>query len=102
MAFSRDYENCNKKSVKPISAKEGIYMTFIVKFTWYDDEKIWLATSSQDEFAMTLDHGSFDALLERVKIIIYDIAENELGYKGKINIQLEIDCTVSINLEKSA
>ena len=77
-------------------------MEFIIKFTWYDDEKIWLATSSNDKFALTLDHGSFDALLERVKIAMYDIAENELDYKGKIKMKLEIDRTVSINVEASA
>ena len=74
-------------------------MEFVVKFTWYDDEKIWLATSSSDRFAMTLDHGSFDALLERVKIAITDIAENDLGYSGKINLKLEIDRTVDLNTE---
>jgi len=77
-------------------------MEFIVKFTWYDDEKIWLATSSCDKFAMTLDHGSFDALLERVKIAICDIAENELGYSGEIKIKLEIERIVSMNVEVSA
>ena len=77
-------------------------MEFIVRFTWYDDEKIWLATSSSDDFAMTLDHGSFDALLERVKIAMYDIAENDLGYNGEVKMKLEIDRTVSIDVEASA
>jgi len=77
-------------------------MEFNVRFTWYDDEKIWLATSSSDDFAMTLDHGSFDALLERVKIAMYDIAENDLGYKGEIKMKLEIDRTVSIDVESVA
>jgi len=77
-------------------------MEFTVKFTWYDDEKIWLATSSSDDFALTLDHGSFDALLERVKIAMYDIAENDLGYKDAIKLKLEIDRTVDIELEASA
>ena len=77
-------------------------MEFTVKFTWYDDENIWLATSSSDSFAMTLDHGSFDALLERVKTAMYDIAENDLGYKGEVKIKLEIDRTVSIDVEAIA
>ena len=77
-------------------------MEFIVRFTWYDDEKIWLATSSSDSFAMTLDHGSFDALLERVKIALYDIAENDLGYRGEVKIKLEIDRTVSMDIEAFA
>ena len=75
---------------------------FTVKFTWYDDEKIWLATSSCDKFALTLDHGSFDALLERVKIAMYDIAENELGYAGEVKIKIETERTVSLDVEVSA
>ena len=77
-------------------------MEFTVKFTWYDDEKIWLATSSSDDFAMTLDHGSFDALLEMVKIALYDIAEVDLGYKGEVKVKLEIDRTVNLDVKVSA
>jgi len=72
-------------------------MEFTVKFTWYDDEKIWLATSSSDDFAMTLDHGSFDALLERVKMAMQDIAENDLKHNGEVKIKLEVNRTVSID-----
>jgi len=73
-------------------------MDFNVRFTWYDDEKIWLATSSTNQYALTLDHGSFDALLERVKIAIYDIAEHECGHNGEIRIKLEIERTVNMNI----
>jgi hypothetical protein len=77
-------------------------MEFTVKFTWYDDEKIWLATSSSAKYAMTLDHGSFDALLERVKIAICDIAENDLKYQGEVEIKLEIDRIVNIEVAEAA
>ena len=77
-------------------------MELTVRFTWYDDEKIWLATSSSDSFAMTLDHGSFDALLERVKIAVYDIVENDLGYNGAVKMRLEIERTVNIDVETPA
>ena len=73
-------------------------MEFIVKFTWYDDEKIWLATSSTEKYALTLDHGSFDALLEKVKMAMYDIAENDLNYKGELKLKLEIERIVSIDV----
>ncbi|MCL2168451.1 MAG: DUF1902 domain-containing protein [Defluviitaleaceae bacterium] len=77
-------------------------MEFIVNFKWYDDERIWLATSSSENFAMTLDHGSFDALLERVKMCIQDIAENELGFKGEVRLKLEVDRTVNFDVEAIA
>ena len=72
-------------------------MEFIVKFTWHDDENIWVAQTSNDMFALTTDHGSFDALLERVKITIEDIAEVELGYRGDIKLILDVERTVSLN-----
>jgi hypothetical protein len=72
-------------------------MEFVVKITWYDDEKIWVAQSSNDKFALTTDHGSFDALLERVKIAIEDIAEVDLGYRGEIKLILDVKRTVNLN-----
>ena len=47
-------------------------------------DKIWLA--SCDELKITLEEGSFDALIVRMKIAIQDIAEIELGYKGDIKL----------------
>jgi len=88
--------------LQAVNLKGETTMEFTVKFTWYDDEKIWLATSSSDDFAMTLDHGSFDALLERVKMALYDIAENDLGYKGEIKVKLEVDRIVSIDVDIAA
>jgi hypothetical protein len=75
-------------------------MEFKIKFTWYDDEQIWLATSSNDKFALTLQHGSFDALLERVKIAIYDIAENDLNWQGEVKLKLKVKRTVSIDVKE--
>ena len=72
-------------------------MEFIVKFTWYDDERIWVAQCSNGKFALTTDHVSFDALLERVKMTIEDIAEVDLGYKGDIKIILDVERTVNLN-----
>ena len=72
-------------------------MEFIVKCTWHDDENIWVAQSSNEKFALTTDHVSFDALLERVKITIEDIAEVELGYKGDIKLILDVSRTINLN-----
>ena len=72
-------------------------MEFIVKITWHNDENIWVAQCSNEKFAMTTDHGSFDALLERVKITIEDIAEVELSYKGEIKLILDVVRTINLN-----
>ena len=72
-------------------------MDLIVKCTWYDDENIWVAQTSNDKFALTTDHISFDALIERVKTAIEDIAEVELGYKGEIRLTLDVVRTINVN-----
>ena len=72
-------------------------MEFIVKCTWHDDENIWVAQSSNSKFALTTDHVSFDALIERVKIAIEDIAEVELGYRGDIKLILDVSRTINFN-----
>ena len=72
-------------------------MEFIVKCTWHDDERIWVAQSSNEKFALTTDHVSFDALLERVKTTIEDIADVELGYRGDIKLILDVDRVINLN-----
>ena len=71
-------------------------MEITVKLTWHEDERIWVAQASNDKFALTTDHVSFDALVERVKITIEDIAEFELGYKGDIKLILDVRRTVNL------
>ena len=77
-------------------------MEFIIKFKWYDDERVWIATSSSDKFALTLDHVSFDALVERVKIAICDISENELGYRGDIKMKIITERIINMTSEAIA
>ena len=55
---------------------------FHVVFEYLD--KIWIA--SCDELRITLEEGSFDALVVRMKVAIQEIAEVELGYKGDIKL----------------
>jgi hypothetical protein len=47
-------------------------------------DKIWIAHC--EELKITLEEGSFDALVVRMKIAIQEIAELELGYKGDIDL----------------
>jgi len=47
-------------------------------------DKMWIA--SCDELKITLEEGSFDALVVRMKIAIQEIAEVELGHKGDIKL----------------
>ena len=62
------------------------------------DKKIWVATCK--ELRLTLEEGSFDALVVRMKVAIQDIVEKELDYKG--NIQLSITMQERIDKIKAA
>jgi len=55
---------------------------FSVVFQYAD--KKWIA--SCDELRVTLEEGSFDALVVRIKVAIQEIADIELGYKGDIRL----------------
>ena len=47
-------------------------------------DNMWIA--SCEELKITLEEGSFDALVVRMKIAVQDIAEVELGHKGDIKM----------------
>jgi hypothetical protein len=51
-------------------------------------EKIWIA--SCDELRITLEEGSFDALIVRMKVAVQEIAEVELGHKGDIKMLISM------------
>ena len=55
---------------------------FNVVFEYHD--KMWIAHC--EELKITLEEGSFDALVVRMKIAIQEIAELELGHKGDIKL----------------
>jgi hypothetical protein len=61
-------------------------MKFKVTFVW--DEDRWYTKSK--ELGMTLEHGSFDALVERVRMAAPEMAELNYGNVGEIQLQFDI------------
>ena len=61
-------------------------MQFRTVFEYF--EKMWIA--SCEELRITLEEGSFDALVVRMKIAIQEIAEVELGHKGDIKLIITV------------
>jgi hypothetical protein len=51
-------------------------------------DKMWIA--SCNELKITLEEGSFDALVIRMKIAIQEIAEVEFGHKGDIRLKISM------------
>jgi len=59
---------------------------FEIVFEYID--KMWIAEC--EELRITLEEGSFDALVVRMKLAIQDIAEEELGYKSDIKLLITV------------
>ena len=57
-----------------------------VKLIW--DDGIWF-TKSDEELGIVLESGSFDALVERVRIAIPEMLELNCGYKGEVQLTLD-------------
>ena len=46
--------------------------SYKVTFTWDDKAYVWIATSN-DVPGLVLEHGSFDALVERVRLAVPEL-----------------------------
>ena len=57
-----------------------------VKMIW--DDGIWY-TQTDEEIGLVLESGSFDALVERVRIALPEMLELNLGYTGEVRIIFE-------------
>jgi len=55
---------------------------FKTVFEYHD--RTWIA--SCEELRITLEEGSFDALVVRMKMAVQEIADVELGHKGDIKL----------------
>jgi hypothetical protein len=63
-------------------------MELKVVFAW--DDGIWY---TKTDFGLTLEYGSFDALVERVRIAVPELVELNFGYSGDICILFEVERT---------
>ena len=57
---------------------------YIITLTWDEEAQVWIAVS--DDIPIALESGSFDALIERVKITAPEILQ--LNQKPHESIQL--------------
>ena len=70
-------------------------MECTIKLIWSEEEKFWFSKSMDERFGLTLESGSIDALIERVKIAVPEMLELS-GYTGDIHLLFEIDRVVKI------
>jgi predicted RNase H-like HicB family nuclease len=70
-------------------------MNYLVDINWDEEAAVWYAVC--DEIPLALESGSFDALIERVKIVALEVLE--LNNNEKNPTQL---CIKSTRMEKIA
>jgi hypothetical protein len=64
--------------------------TYTIKMVW--DEGYWHSEIDDDAgFGLTLNSGSFDALVERVRIALPDMLEECFNYTGPVEIVFEVE-----------
>ena len=61
-----------------------VVSTFEINISWDDEAHVWVAVS--DSIPLALESGSFDALIERVKIAAPEIIELNYGHTNPINL----------------
>ena len=61
---------------------------FTVTLIW--DDGIWY-TKADEELGIVLESGSFDALIERVRIAVPEMLELNFGYKGEVQLTFEVE-----------
>ena len=60
--------------------------SYCIKMIW--DDGFW-HTSTDPELGITLSSGSFDALVERVRIAVPEMLELNCGYIGQVELVFE-------------
>jgi len=63
-------------------------MKCIVKIIWDNEARRWY-TDTDDTLCLNLESGSFDALVERVRMAVPEMLELNCGYKGPVHIIFE-------------
>ena len=65
-------------------------MKCIVKLIWDSEAAIWY-TETNDVPGLVLHAASFDALVERVRLVSPDLLEENLDYVGPVHLSFECE-----------
>jgi len=63
-------------------------MQCTVKLIWSEEDKFWYSKSMEESFGLTLESGSIDTLIERVRLAVPELLELN-GYIGEIDLFFE-------------
>jgi len=67
--------------------------TYKVRMIWED--RVWHSVVDDPKFGLTLEAGSFDVLVERIRVELPEMLEDCYGYTGPIHIDFESECTIT-------
>ncbi|MCL2108572.1 MAG: DUF1902 domain-containing protein [Oscillospiraceae bacterium] len=70
-------------------------MKSTIKLIWSEDERFWYSKSMDERFGLTLESGSLDVLIERVRAAVPDLL-CEIGYTGEVDLNFEIDRNIKL------
>jgi len=70
-------------------------MKCIVKLIWDENEKFWYSKSLDERFGLTLESGSLDVLIERVKLAVPEMLGLS-GYTGEIELMFGIERLIKL------
>ena len=62
---------------------------FNISLAWYDEAHVWMATS-EDIYELVMEHGSLDALIERVRYGVLDLLDEENRKYDDISLNFDI------------
>jgi len=75
-------------------------MKCIIKLIWNENEKFWYSKSMDKRFGMTLESGSLDVLIERVRMAVPEMLECS-GHVGEVDLSFEIDRNYKLEVAAS-
>jgi len=78
----------------------SLYMMCVIKLIWSEEEKFWYSKSLDERFGLTLESGSLDVLIERVRMAVPEMLELS-GYLGEVELSFEIDRNYKIEVVAS-
>jgi len=75
-------------------------MSCTIKLIWSEEEKFWYSKSMDERFGLTLESGSLDALIERVKMAVPEMLALSAD-TDEVALSFEIERTDKLRLVAS-
>ena len=75
-------------------------MNCVIKLIWSEEDKIWYSESLDERFGLTLESGSLDVLIERIRMTVPEMLEL-CEQLDEVDLSFEIERTEKLKLAAS-